>query len=359
MERTYRKLKLVFCGASDVDAEKEAARRVAGEWNDCQSDAYGIVLHFQHWSTNTFPEMGDRPQGVINRQMADQGDLIVAAFRGRYGSPTGVCGSGTEEEIKRAIAQNKLVMVYFHEHQGDPGVKTGQEGQVAALRAELRSQGLYADFGSTSEFENAFRRHLAAAVQRQVSAAIYAQTAPAPQPSQTITGDNNIQAGRDVHVHEKPPVEKPVIERRPDGLSPAQAREVQSLIEGLVEETSDMSRDDAFEMWWSRFYNRYKVNKYENLTPNKLPDVRKWQKQQVGILRNSPKTRDRDSRRHNLYGVCKSAMRTMGVTEDEYYPQVAARLKMRKPFTSLTKLTMHDLKRVVDLMRRDSKPKRS
>ncbi len=353
MNKPDEQLRLVFCGPGDVAEELAAAKRVVEEWNGCHADAYQRVVQLQHWKTNTHPELGNRPQAVVNHQLIDQADLVVAVFRSRFGSPTGVAASGTEEELKRAVAQNKLVMVYFHTPGAADAPDTARDERVTALQQELQSQGLYASFASTAQFEADFRRHLAAAVQRLASAAHYDQTAPPPAPAQNIVGNHNVQVGGDVRIYTKPPVEKNVIERRLDGLSPAHAQEVKELIDALVAETTGQSRSEAYASWWGRLQRKFRVNAYENLRPEQLPEVRQWQRSRLGILRGSAGPRDPESRRRHLITVCKSAMNTLGKTTEQYYPEVAARLTL-KPFASLKDLTDYDLKRVATMMRRDS-----
>lgn len=57
--------------------------------------------------------MGDRPQAIINKQLLEQSDLLVAVFWTRLGSPTGATNSGTVEEIEEHLAAKKPTMLYF------------------------------------------------------------------------------------------------------------------------------------------------------------------------------------------------------------------------------------------------------
>ena len=50
----------------------------------------------------------------------------------------------------------------------------------------------------------------------------------------------------------------------------------------------------------------------------------------------------------------KAKMREMGRSKDDYYPEIAARLKMRR-FTSLNELSPKNLERVYQLVLRDAK----
>ncbi len=61
---------------------------------------------------------GDRPQGIINNQVVRNCDMLIGAFWTRLGSPTGVEESGTVEEIKWFLKQQKPVMLYYSKTSG-------------------------------------------------------------------------------------------------------------------------------------------------------------------------------------------------------------------------------------------------
>ena len=65
------------------------------------------------WETHSSPEMGDRPQAIVNRQVLADCDLLVAILWARLGSPTGEAPSGTVEEIEEHLAAGKSAMIYF------------------------------------------------------------------------------------------------------------------------------------------------------------------------------------------------------------------------------------------------------
>lgn len=48
-------------------------------------------------------------------------------------------------------------------------------------------------------------------------------------------------------------------------------------------------------------------------------------------------------------------MNKMGATKESFYPELARRLRMRKPFSSLKDLTKRDLDRVYGLAKRDAR----
>src|SRR5215470_13565430 len=104
----------LFVGApSDVTEEHSIISELTEEWNRHHGPTTRARLEFMNWRTHSHPAAGARPQALINKQVVDQSDIVVGLFRARFGSPTGVAASGTEEEIQRSIRRGKEVMVYF------------------------------------------------------------------------------------------------------------------------------------------------------------------------------------------------------------------------------------------------------
>lgn len=351
MKTEVNLLKLTLCGPNDVAKEIAIAQEIVTEWNVQQGEKSGFWIKHQHWSTDSHPDLSDRPQGVINRQVIDESDFLVAIFWSRFGMPTGVAGSGTEEEIRRGVRQGKKVMVYFSDL--EPLPPTAQQAQIERLtefRRQLLAEGLCGRFSSRDQFRKLFRQHLAHAVNEL--------RPPSPMPKspggQSIHGDHNIQAGGDVHLYSKPPVVKKMIARREGSLTPDECVRVQDMIEQLVEGTAGMLRPRAFGMWWQRFKHSFGVEKYEELASARMLDVEAWFTQQRAIQTRGLKTKAPDQWRHRRIGAIKSAMERMGKDKASYYPEIAVRLKMKRPFASLTDLTRTDLERVYTLVLGDA-----
>ena len=172
--------------------------------------------------------------------------------------------------------------------------------------------------------------------------------------SQSIVGDGNVQAGRDVNYFQNPPRVKNEVKPPPGSVSPADLLQIKSWIEDLAENTVNMSRDSAYGMWGARFQNKFKVAKREQLPASRMGEVKRWYAQQRGMQTRGFKTKDPDEFKKRRIGAIKAAMSQMGVTNGTYYPQVARRLRMKKEFTSLKQLTKRDLDRVYAMARRDA-----
>ncbi len=175
------------------------------------------------WKRDTYPASG-RPQGVINEQALDASDILVAVFRSRFGSPTGCADSGTEEEIRRSIADGRAVMLYFHEPEADMTEADAEQlRQLVRFKEEMRRSALVHSYGDPQEFKRAFAVHLPMAVnallKQQRSDHIGPRiAAPPPQSAQNViefSGGHNV--GNVIHqtvVHKytgkrKPPAGPP------------------------------------------------------------------------------------------------------------------------------------------------------
>ncbi len=101
---------------------------------------------------------------------------------------------------------------------------------------------------------------------------------------------------------------------------------------------------------------RFKVPKREALLSTDMPAVEAWYRQQKAIQTTGYKTKAPDQWRASRITAIKTAMRRMGKVNEDYYPELAERLNMKKAFTSLTRLTKTDLDRVYQMVLRDSRP---
>jgi hypothetical protein len=119
------------------------------------------------WSLRTgaptvIPPPGGRPQALLNKQVVDQCDIMVGIFNARFGSPTGVANSGTEEEIRRSIRRGKKVMVYFANLPTPKWKKARHEFErIEQFKGKLGKNALYHTYSDMLALEGAFRHHFA------------------------------------------------------------------------------------------------------------------------------------------------------------------------------------------------------
>ena len=87
---------------------------------------------------------------------------MVGIFNARFGSPTGVADSGTEEEIRRCIKNGKKVMVYFADLPAPKRNKAPHEAErIEKFKSKLGKRAIYHIYTDMTALEGAFRQHLA------------------------------------------------------------------------------------------------------------------------------------------------------------------------------------------------------
>ncbi|WP_343708396.1 hypothetical protein [Mycobacterium sp.] len=111
-----------------------------------------VVLLPRHWKSDGVPRLGGAGgQGVINEQLVDDADIVIALFDSRLGQATAEAVSGTAEEIQRAVDAGKHVHVWFS---NEPIPRDADIDQLAALkkfRSDLGAQGLLGDYDSPTD----------------------------------------------------------------------------------------------------------------------------------------------------------------------------------------------------------------
>ena len=153
--------RLMISCPSDVKTEIEIINRVVDNINDSIGFSMNIFVKTLYWSKNVMPEAGDYPQSIINKQILDKSDAIIAIFGNKIGSPTQHYESGTIEEIELMIQKRKQVFVYF----SDKPVRKSEidmeaEAKIQAFKEKYRDRGIYVVYGSDEEFNYYVSMHL-------------------------------------------------------------------------------------------------------------------------------------------------------------------------------------------------------
>lgn len=149
---------LISC-PGDIQEEIEAINRTVQKFNDQFSDTLGISIRTRHWSKNSYPQSGGKPQVLLNEQFVKKCDAAVALFWTRFGTPTDEYGSGTEEEIEIMLEAGKQVFLYFSEKPISPS-KMDSEGYKKVQALKRKYNGIYFSYCTAEEFESSFYAHL-------------------------------------------------------------------------------------------------------------------------------------------------------------------------------------------------------
>lgn len=161
MSYAAKVFKVMIASPGDVAVERAIVRDSLSEWNVVHSERARAVLLPIGWETHSVPEMGDRPQAIINRQILKDCDLLVGVFWTRIGTATGQYASGTVEEIEEHIKAEKPAMLYFSAAPVMPdSIDQDQYGQLQAFKKSCQSRGLYESYSDLNDFRTKLYRHL-------------------------------------------------------------------------------------------------------------------------------------------------------------------------------------------------------
>lgn len=136
-------VQVFIASPSDTTASRDAIERALSRWNASRAETDNLVILPRRYETSAVPQMGSVGQQVINKQLVESADIVIAVFANKLGSATPRSVSGTVEEIKEAQSAGKKVHVYFSE----ADVPREFMGQVAELeKYKTEFQGLYGTY---------------------------------------------------------------------------------------------------------------------------------------------------------------------------------------------------------------------
>jgi hypothetical protein len=97
------------------------------------------------------PVLGDDAQTLINHQLVENADVVIALFGSRVGAATPSAISGTAAEIQEAVEGGKPVHLYFSTAPHPNDVDPQQLIALRQFRAELERAGLVGTFANEEE----------------------------------------------------------------------------------------------------------------------------------------------------------------------------------------------------------------
>ena len=152
---------VMIASPGDVASERNIVREVIYEWNVVHSYKRKLVLLPVGWETHSSPDMGNRAQDILNKQILGKCDLLVGVFWTRIGTSTGEYLSGTVEEIEKHIEAGKPAMLYFSAQPAHlDSVDQKQYENLKKFKASCQKRGLYETYDNYSEFRDKFYRQL-------------------------------------------------------------------------------------------------------------------------------------------------------------------------------------------------------
>lgn len=152
---------LISC-PGDVNGFIDTIKECIDNFNRILGDVNRVKIVAKHWSTDSYPQSGGKPQELLNQQFVRECDAAVALFWTKFGTPTDNFGSGTEEEIEEMLASNKQVFMYFLDKPINPSsVDMDQYKRVGEFKEKYKERGIYSIVKDEYELKQQFINHLA------------------------------------------------------------------------------------------------------------------------------------------------------------------------------------------------------
>jgi hypothetical protein len=161
MAFTTRVFRVFIASPGDVQEERELIRNSLYDWNDIYSSSRRIMLQPIGWERNSIPEMGAHPQKILNTQLLDNADVLIAIFWTRLGTPTDTHQSGTVEEIEEHLEKGKPALIYFSDLPVRlDSVDEEQYRTLKEFKESLRNRGLLENYATIDQFAQKITRHI-------------------------------------------------------------------------------------------------------------------------------------------------------------------------------------------------------
>jgi len=169
MTENILQIKLFVSSPGDVAKERKSLEEVVAEINQTVGNQHKVSIRTLRWEVDVVPEMGP-PQEIINKQIGTY-DIYLGIMWKRFGTPTEIAGSGTEEEFNHAYSLRKQVgnlhvLFYFCNNPFFPAAEDeiAQFQKVLQFKKRVQEMGLICNYESADIFPNLVRPHLINAV---------------------------------------------------------------------------------------------------------------------------------------------------------------------------------------------------
>lgn len=146
---------VMIVSPSDVSREREIVKNVLYRWNEINSRSRHIVFSVLGYDINAHPDSGNHPQELLNQQLLEHADLIIAIFWTKLGSPTMEYSSGSVEEISKHIHQKKKAYIYFSNKAVElKNVNMTQYEKLQQYKTSIQGNSYYKEFSTEEDFEH-------------------------------------------------------------------------------------------------------------------------------------------------------------------------------------------------------------
>lgn len=153
-------LSVLIASPGDTLGERDAVEGAIRSWNRDNTSRRKVVLLPLRWEDASSRVGAGAAQTVLNKQLLERADIIVAVFYSRLGQPTQGAPSGTAEEIQEGINRGLHVHVYFSKMPLPEDLETDQLNALREFKDSLYEQGLIGSYASIEDLVTRVRSAL-------------------------------------------------------------------------------------------------------------------------------------------------------------------------------------------------------
>ena len=142
---------------------------IVNDLNITLSKNFAARIDLLRWNKHCYPSVGQYPQAVVNSQIGNDYDIFIGIIWKKFGTPTPVASSGTEEEFQRAYAKyqqdpTSVKILFYFRDAGTPSLSEldpDQLRRIQQFRLQLGEKGsLYYVYRDQASFKRYVRLHL-------------------------------------------------------------------------------------------------------------------------------------------------------------------------------------------------------
>jgi hypothetical protein len=154
-------LDILIASPGDVRSARDAVERECQDWTASRAEQECTTLRPRRFETDSVSLVnGLDPQSIINAQLVDTADIVIALFHSRLGTGTPRAISATVEELFRAASAGKPTHVFFSTQKHPNDVDVAQVSALREFRRALENLGLIAEYSSLQDLRSKVRRLL-------------------------------------------------------------------------------------------------------------------------------------------------------------------------------------------------------
>lgn len=164
---------VLISSPSDVSHERKVVSDVVKEINETHGRPLGYQLNLWKYEEQAYPS-ANKPQDLIN-EIIEPYQIFIGIMWKRFGTPTSVANSGTEEEFNMAYEawkskQVKEIMFYFCQNPYNltNSDEINQLQKVLEFKKKLADTTFIWEYQNKKDFEKKIRKHLCTFMNRKV-----------------------------------------------------------------------------------------------------------------------------------------------------------------------------------------------